>query len=72
MRLAGNHAEVAACCAEWEFKSKLNYAFQELGNSIGKETRREGWQRFVVVSTLRLYYTQVCFSRRVLRLNTWR
>jgi hypothetical protein len=39
MRLAGNHAEVAACCAEWEFKSKLNYAFQELGNSIGKETR---------------------------------
>jgi hypothetical protein len=34
MRLTGNPAEVGECCAEWGFKSKSNYAFQQLGNSI--------------------------------------
>jgi hypothetical protein len=41
MQLAGDGAEVAECCAEWRFKSKLNYALHELGNSIGRGTGRE-------------------------------
>ena len=35
MQLAGNCAEVGECCAERRFKSKSNYAFHQLGNSIG-------------------------------------
>ena len=34
MQLTGDNAEVAECCAEWRFKSKLNYAFHKLGNSM--------------------------------------
>jgi hypothetical protein len=35
MRLEGDDAEVAACCAEQRSKSMLSYAFHELRNSIG-------------------------------------
>jgi hypothetical protein len=39
MRPDGDKAEVAACCAEWRVKSKLNYEFHELVNSIGRGLR---------------------------------
>jgi len=45
MRFTGNPAEVEECCAEWGFKSKSNYAFQQLGNSIcGQRCARNAHQ----------------------------
>jgi hypothetical protein len=40
MQLTGDNAEVAECCAEWRFKSKLNYAFHKLGNSMARRVNR--------------------------------